>query len=80
MLRLLPSTVFPLLGAYFFLVLPRLQDNSATTLDAFLLWPAASLLLLVLVASGLASVTARTLHRRTTRPSATSAADRLKDH
>jgi CubicO group peptidase (beta-lactamase class C family) len=62
-LRLLPSMVFPALGGYVFLVLPRLQDNSATTTDALLLWPAGMLLLLALAVSGLLLTAARTLGR-----------------
>jgi CubicO group peptidase (beta-lactamase class C family) len=66
-LRLLPALTFPALAGYVFLVLPELQNNSATALDAFFLWPAAMVLLVTLAASGAALVVART-HRRFTAP------------
>lgn len=67
-LRLSPALIFPALAGYVFLVLPVLQNNSATALDALLLWPAAMLLLIALAGSGLVLITARMLSRRAGRP------------
>lgn len=60
-LRLLPQLVFPALAVLVFLVLPSLKANTATPLDAFAVWPAAMVLLLVLGMSGAVLVVARLL-------------------
>ncbi len=62
--RLLPLTIVPVLAGYYFFVVPQLQDNVATTRDAFFLWPAAMALLVGLAVSGLTLVVARTVGRR----------------
>ena len=63
-LRMLPQAIFPLLAAYVFLVLPSLQNNSATPLDALLLWPSGMLLLLVIGTCSLSIVIGRSVGRR----------------
>lgn len=46
-LRLLPQLIMPAAAVIVFLVLPQVQNNTATPLDAFGLWPAAMVLSLV---------------------------------
>ena len=62
-LRLLPQLLVPALAVTIFLVLPVAEDNSATPLDAFGLWPAAMILLLATGAGGLALTIARFWNR-----------------
>lgn len=64
LLRLVPSLVFPALVLWIFGVLPLLEGNSATPLDALLLWPAGMILLLACAASGVALVAWRLRNRR----------------
>lgn len=52
LLRLLPLVIFPAVVVWVFGVLPVLEGNTATPLDALLLWPAAMVLLLALAGSG----------------------------
>lgn len=52
-LRLLPQLIMPATAVAVFGVLPLLKSNSATPVDAFGLWPAGMILLLVLGLSGL---------------------------
>jgi CubicO group peptidase (beta-lactamase class C family) len=62
-LRSLPQMIAPLLTVTIFLVLPLIEDNSATSLDAFGLWPAAMILLVVTGASGFVLTLARVWNR-----------------
>ena len=58
-LRLLPQAIGPVLAILVFLVLPIVQRNAITPVDAFAVWPAAMVLLLALAASGAALIIAR---------------------
>ncbi|HLR27478.1 MAG TPA: serine hydrolase domain-containing protein, partial [Ruania sp.] len=53
-LRLAPHLVFSILAALAFVVLPSLQNNTATPMAVFGFWPAALALLLTLAVSGVA--------------------------
>ena len=62
-LRLLPQLLMPAVALGVFVVLPRLSGPSASAVDAFGLWPAAMVLLLVSAAVGLMLTVVR-MHRR----------------
>ena len=62
-LRLLPQAIGPALAILTFFVLPSLEGNATTPLDILAFWPATMVLLLVLGASGLVLLVARTVHR-----------------
>ena len=66
-LRLLPQLIMPVVAVGAFVVLPLLQNNTATAADVLGIWPAATILLLVSGVSGLALSTVRVV-RRTSRP------------
>jgi CubicO group peptidase (beta-lactamase class C family) len=52
-LRLIPQFAAAAVIGCFFFIVPMLQDNSSTTLDAFGIWPAAAVLLAVIFIIGL---------------------------
>jgi CubicO group peptidase (beta-lactamase class C family) len=62
-LRLVPQLLAFLAAVVVFLVLPAVEDNSATPLDAFALWPAAMILLLAAGAGGAVLTLARVWSR-----------------
>lgn len=62
-LRLAPHLVFPILAALAFVVLPSLQNNTATPMAVFGFWPAALALLLTLAVSGVALAGVRVVFR-----------------
>lgn len=64
LLRLLPQAVAPALALFVFVGLTAGPGNSATPVDAYGLWPAATTLLLVGAAVGITLITARTLAHR----------------
>ena len=64
-LRLLPQAIGPVLAILVFLVLPIVQRNAITPVDALAVWPAAMVLLLALAASGATLIIARSVARRT---------------
>lgn len=66
--RQAPQGLFPALGALLFLLVPELQDNPTTALDVFALWPAVTVLLLVLALSGIVHITVRLRKRWTASP------------
>lgn len=67
-LRLLPQLIMPAIGVLLFLVVPNLQNNSATARDAFFLWPALAILVVVAALAGLLLTGLRIGHRRQSRP------------
>ena len=77
-LRLLPQLLMPAIALGAFVVLPQLSGPSATAVDAFGLWPAAMVLLMVSAVVGLALTGVRTARRlraqRAKRPAIDSAA------
>src|SRR5699024_854183 len=62
-LRLAPHLVFSILAALAFVVLPSLQNNTATPMAVFGFWPAALALLLTLAVSGVALAGVRVVFR-----------------
>jgi CubicO group peptidase (beta-lactamase class C family) len=62
-LRLLPQLIMPAAAVFVFVVLPLLQNNTATPLDAFGLWPAAMILLLAGAVAGLTLTVVRIWRR-----------------
>jgi CubicO group peptidase (beta-lactamase class C family) len=62
-LRLLPQLIMPSTAVLIFAVVPTLQNNSATAYDAFALWPAAIILVIVAAVAGAALTAARVGHR-----------------
>lgn len=65
-LRLLPQVVAPVVAVSVFGVLPLLENNSATALDAFGLWPAAMIMLVVTALAGILLTVARLVARSPT--------------
>lgn len=65
-LRLLPQLIMPVAAVIVVGVLPVIDDNAATVLDVFGLWPAAIVLLLVSALAGATLITARLVQRRRT--------------
>lgn len=63
-LRLLPQVIPPLVAVYIFAVLPSLEGNSATAVDAFGLFPALMMLLAVSAIAGVLLTVARLLAYR----------------
>jgi CubicO group peptidase (beta-lactamase class C family) len=62
-LRLLPQLV-PVVGiGWLFFIVPTLQDNSSTIIDAFGIWPAAMLLLAIVFIIGLVLIIRRVFYR-----------------
>jgi CubicO group peptidase (beta-lactamase class C family) len=62
-LRLLPQLV-PVVGiGWLFFIVPTLQDNSSTIIDAFGIWPAAMLLLAIVFIIGLVLIIMRVFYR-----------------
>lgn len=62
-LRQLPQLIMPALGIGLFVVTPTLQNNSSTPADAFYLYPAAMILVIVSAVVCLAQVVARIVWR-----------------
>ena len=62
-IRLLPQLVMPVVAIGVFVVLPRLAGQSASAVDAFGLWPAAMVLLLVSAVVGLTLTGVRAARR-----------------
>ncbi|WP_242634607.1 serine hydrolase domain-containing protein [Bacillus timonensis] len=65
MLRLIPQLVPTLFIGWLFFIVPTLQNNSSTTIDAFGLYPAAMLLFAVIFIFGLALTITRISYRIT---------------
>lgn len=63
-LRLVPQLIPALAIGWLFFIVPSLKNNSATTMDAFGLWPAFMLLLAVIFVCGTVLTIARTYHLR----------------
>lgn len=63
-LRLLPQLAAPALAGYVFVVLPSLQGNTATPLDAFGLFPSLMILLVVAAVVGVGLTLSRFVARR----------------
>ncbi|MEH7239047.1 serine hydrolase [Bacillus sp. JJ1562] len=64
-LRLIPQLIPTLLIGWLFFIVPTLQNNSSTTMDAFALFPAAMLLLAVIFIIGLVLTILRIYYRIT---------------
>jgi len=64
-LRLIPQLVPTLLIGWLFFIVPTLQNNSSTTMDAFGLYPAAMILLAVIFIIGLVLSVMRIYYRIT---------------
>jgi CubicO group peptidase (beta-lactamase class C family) len=62
-LRLIPQLAATAGIGWFFFIVPILQDNSSTTMDAFGIWPAAAILLAVIFLIGL-GITIRRVYDR----------------
>ncbi|WP_102272851.1 serine hydrolase domain-containing protein [Cytobacillus massiliigabonensis] len=62
-LRLTPQLIPALLIGWLFFIVPTLQDNSSTTIDAFGLYPAAMILLAILFIIGLVLTCLRIYYR-----------------
>jgi CubicO group peptidase (beta-lactamase class C family) len=62
-LRLLPQTIPVLFIGWLFFIVPNLQNNSSTIKDAFGIWPAAMLLLIVVFSIGVVVTVIRVYYR-----------------
>ncbi|MGF7015453.1 serine hydrolase domain-containing protein [Ornithinibacillus bavariensis] len=63
-LRLIPQLV-PVVGiGWLFFIVPSLEDNSSTIVDAFGLWPAAMILLAIVFVIGLVLIISRIYYRK----------------
>jgi hypothetical protein len=62
-LQLVPQMAAAAGIGWFFFIVPTLQDNSSTTLDAFGIWPAAAVLLAVIFILGLVITIRRVYYR-----------------
>lgn len=62
-LRLMPQIIVSLLIGWLFFIVPNLQNNSSTIKDAFGIWPAAMLFLIIVFLIGVTVTTMRIYYR-----------------